>query len=82
MIIHFEAYVDRIGVAGGDGDDVRLPLAIEIFAAPAVGYVEFLVHGSRLPFRRAEGKRAGDVFGLQDTWPEGTGFLVQQFSWG
>jgi hypothetical protein len=44
--------------------------------------VEFLVHGSRLPFRRAEGKRAGDVFGLQDTWPEGTGFLVQQFSWG
>jgi hypothetical protein len=32
-------------VAGGDGYDVCLPAAVEIFAGPAVGYVEVFVHG-------------------------------------
>jgi hypothetical protein len=52
MVVHFEAYVDRIGVASGDGDDVRLPPAIEVFAGPSIFDVEFFVHGSRLSFRQ------------------------------
>ena len=52
MVIEFEAHIDCIGMAGGDGDDVRLPPAIEVFAGPSIFDVEFFVHGSRLSFRQ------------------------------
>ena len=42
--IDVETNVHRIGMAGGDGDDGCLPGAVEVFAGPAVGYVEVFVH--------------------------------------
>src|SRR5580698_10784659 len=41
-----EANIDGIGMAGGDGDDVGGPAAMQDFPAPAVGGVEIFVHNS------------------------------------
>lgn len=54
--VHVVAHVDRIGVAGGDGHNVCLPLAGQVFAAPAVGDVEIFVHGVRVSFREGGGQ--------------------------
>jgi len=43
--VHVEADVDGVGVAGGDGDDVSCPAAVEGIAGPAVGYEKVFVHG-------------------------------------
>jgi hypothetical protein len=42
--VDVEADIHRIGVAGGDGHNVGSPLAVEVFAGPAVGHVEVFVH--------------------------------------
>ena len=44
--VDVEANVNGVGVSGGDGHDIGLPAAMEIFAGPAVGDVEVLVHVS------------------------------------
>jgi len=43
-VVYVEADIDGVGVAGGDGHDVGFPAAVEVFAGPAVGYVEVFVH--------------------------------------
>ncbi len=40
-----EADIGGVGMAGGDGHDGSLPFAVEIFAGPAVGYLEVFIHG-------------------------------------
>jgi hypothetical protein len=42
--IHVKSHVDGIGVAGGDGHNVGLPRAVQVFAAPAIGHMEVFVH--------------------------------------
>ena len=59
--VHVETNVDGIRMAGGDGHNVGLPLAVEVFAGPAVGHVEVFVHVSSVPFRPLQGKDAGHV---------------------
>src|SRR5579863_1973004 len=54
--VHVETNIHRVGVAGGDGNDVRLPAAVQVFAAPAVGYVEVFVHDFSLSFLPRLGK--------------------------
>jgi len=44
-------------VACGDGDDGALPAAVEVFAGPAVGYMEIFVHGVSVSLRDGLGKR-------------------------
>src|SRR5437764_2376876 len=41
-----EADVGGVGMAGSDGDDGSLPFAVQLFAGPAVGYLEVFIHGS------------------------------------
>ena len=43
-----EADIDSVSVAGGDGDNVGFPGAVEVFAGPAVGNVEIVVHKNRV----------------------------------
>ena len=50
------ADIDRVGVAGGDGDDSAFPAAVQVFAGPAVGDVEIFVHTVSLSFRARHGK--------------------------
>lgn len=54
-----EADVDCVGVAGGDGHDIGSPLAMEVFAGPAVGHVEVFVHGFSLSSPPLRGKDRG-----------------------
>jgi hypothetical protein len=42
--VDVEADVDGVGVAGGDGHHGAFPADVQIFAGPAVGYVEIFVH--------------------------------------
>lgn len=56
-LVHIEAHIHSIGVARGDGDNVGLPAAMQVFAAPAISDVEFLVHASRLSPQPQKGKR-------------------------
>lgn len=61
-VVHVEADIDRVGVARCDGHDVRFPLAVEVFFAPAVGDVKILIHGTSVSFRLRAGQaglRAG-----------------------
>jgi hypothetical protein len=44
-VVDVKTDVDSVGMAGGDGDDVGLPAAVQHFSAPAVGGVEIFVHG-------------------------------------
>ena len=58
--VHVEADIDCVSVTGGDGDAVGLPTAVQVFAAPAVGYVEIFVHATSVNLWLQEGKRKGD----------------------
>ena len=42
--IYIEADVDGVGMPGGYGHNVCSPLAVEVFAGPAVSHVEIFVH--------------------------------------
>ncbi len=53
--IHAEDYVHRVGVPGGNGHNVRLPHALQLFPGPAVGHAEILIHASRVPAAPAPG---------------------------
>lgn len=56
LAVYLEADVDRVGVAGSYGDDVGFPAAVQVFAGPAVFYVEVFVHGFRVTGAAAWGK--------------------------
>src|SRR6059058_3030134 len=43
--VDLKANVGSVGMAGGDGDHGSLPLAMQFFPGPAVGYLEVFVHG-------------------------------------
>ena len=59
--IHIEADIDGICVAGRNGYQSALPAAVEVFAAPAVGYVEIFVHATRVSSRRGESKGRAQI---------------------
>jgi hypothetical protein len=58
-LVDIEADVDGIGMAGGDGHNVGLPRAVEVFSAPAIGHMEIFVHALSVTFPLFTGKRAG-----------------------
>src|SRR5258708_2421152 len=39
-----KADIGGVGMAGGNGDDGSLPFAMQVFAGPAVGYLEVFIH--------------------------------------
>ncbi len=43
-VVDIEADINGVGVARGDGDDVGLPAAMQVFACPAVRNMEVFVH--------------------------------------
>ena len=43
-IVDIKADIDGVGMARGDGDDVGLPAAVQVFARPAVRNMEVFVH--------------------------------------
>ncbi len=63
-LIDVEADIHRVGVAGGDSDNVGFPASVKVFAGPAVGGVEIFVHNilsvEHFPPRRILGWMEGE----------------------
>ena len=57
--IDVEADIHGIGMTRSNGHDVCSPLAVEVFAGPAVGHVEIFVHVISLSSGGIESKDAG-----------------------
>ncbi len=72
-VVDVEADVDGVGVARGDGYDVGLPAAVQVFAGPEVGDVEVFVHAFKRNgcgcYEQALGliRAPGDGFGAAET---------------
>ena len=54
--IDVKAHVDGVGVAGGDGDNIGLPAAVEVFSAPALDDVKIFVHKLSVIWLRGQGQ--------------------------
>jgi hypothetical protein len=79
VAVEVEADIDGVGVACGDGDDGALPAAVEIFAGPAVSYMEILVHGVSVSLWGGLGK--GAMRRLSVLRRCDRNFLALKFSW-
>jgi len=60
--IYVKTDIDGVGVARGDGHDVGLPRAVQVFAGPSIGHMEVFVHVPSLSPSLRQGKRPDHVW--------------------